>query len=49
MDKYSESLDRGDITTDQFLNAIYLVALGQQPSEEQLSAVLLRPSGAARS
>ncbi len=47
-DKYSDSLDRGDITTDQFLNAIYLVALGQQPPEEQLSAILLRPSGAAR-
>lgn len=49
MEKYSDSLERGDITTDQFLNAIYLVALGQQPPVEQLSAVLLRPSGTARS
>jgi hypothetical protein len=44
MEKYSESFDRGDISTDQFLNAIYLVALGRHPPEEQLSAVLLRPS-----
>ncbi len=49
MEKYSENLDRGDIATDQFLNAIYLVALGQQPPEEQVSAVLLRPSGTTRS
>jgi MoxR-like ATPase len=49
MDRHFESFDRGEITTDQFLNAIYLVALGRQPPEEQLSAVVLRPSRAARS
>lgn len=49
LEKYSDSVDRGDITTDQFLNAIYLAALGRQPPEEQLSVVLLRPSGTARS
>jgi MoxR-like ATPase len=49
LDRHFESFDRGEITTDQFLNAIYLVALGRQPPEEQLSAVLLRPFSAARS
>ena len=49
LEKYSESLDRGDITTDQFLNAIYLAALGRPPPQEQVSEVLLRPSGAGRS
>jgi MoxR-like ATPase len=49
MDKHAESFDRGDFTTDQFLNAIYLVALGRYPSEEQLSAALLQPPGTAGS
>ena len=49
MDKHAESFDRGDFTTGQFLNAIYLVALGHYPSEEQLSAALLQPPGTAGS
>lgn len=49
IDRHAESFDRGEFTTDQFLSAIYLVALGRHPPEERLSAALLRPPGTARS
>lgn len=48
MDKHFDSFDRGEFTTDQFLNAVYLVALGRQPPEDQLSEILLRPASTAR-
>lgn len=48
LEKYFGGLSRGDISTDQLLNVVYLLALGQQPPEEQVSALLLKRSDAAR-
>jgi MoxR-like ATPase len=50
IDAFLDLADRGDVATDQLLNAVYLATSGQQTPEElreKLSEVLLRPLSVA--
>ncbi len=50
IDSFLDLADRGDVATDQLLNAVYLATYGGQLPEElreKLSEVLLRPLGGA--
>ena len=51
MQEFFKLAERGDVATDQLLNALFLVTSGEQPPEEirkKLPEALLRPLSAAR-